>query len=531
MAVIQISKMQVRRGQTALTGFPQLSSGELGWSIDTQELYIGNGSVDEGAPAVGNTQLITEHNINNFFKYAENAYQYKDDARARVRSIQSKLDDFITLNDLVDISTTTYHTEAIQTAINLVSERGTPLVIPENNYIITGTIYIPSKVELRGAGPEKTVITNISTASTFQTIDSNNLTFSDGSYANAGAPRNIRINGITFVNSSSNALPILQLDCVSDTSIEGCEFIGDIAATAVTSTMVTAINFRDVSGYPSNKTDNVVIENCIFYKLGTAVKSDYDIANVLIKDNKFYTLDEGITLGKTLTGITPQQYGPQHVNIVHNRFDTVNKQAIYAGSTSTTYYTDINSTDNYFYRVGNFGEGDGVSNQRHEVIRFNSFGNYSRGDTFDRLNLLNLGTSYLASNSTATAKSIVAGPVTLTSKGPQVFNITGSGSSVPMFVFPRSTFQYNNNLNNQIITLEYTINKPAVPMVRKGTLDVVVSGSSATVTDHFSTNNDIEGDKVTFTADVDATRNLVIVKQNNQSAYLGNIIYTYTVRQ
>ena len=60
MAVVQISRIQNRRGKKfSQTGFPQLASGELGWAIDTQELYIGNGSVSEGAPAVVNTKLIT----------------------------------------------------------------------------------------------------------------------------------------------------------------------------------------------------------------------------------------------------------------------------------------------------------------------------------------------------------------------------------------------------------------------------------------------------------------------------------------
>ena len=54
MAVVQISKIQIRRGRKNTgSGLPQLSSGELGWAIDSQELYIGNGAVAEGAPTVG----------------------------------------------------------------------------------------------------------------------------------------------------------------------------------------------------------------------------------------------------------------------------------------------------------------------------------------------------------------------------------------------------------------------------------------------------------------------------------------------
>ena len=62
MAVIQISKIQVRRGQkNSGIGVPQLSSAEFAWAVDSQELFIGNGSVAEGAPAVGNTKILTEH--------------------------------------------------------------------------------------------------------------------------------------------------------------------------------------------------------------------------------------------------------------------------------------------------------------------------------------------------------------------------------------------------------------------------------------------------------------------------------------
>ena len=60
MAVVQISRIQVRRGQANQgSGIPQLAGGELGWAVDEQELYIGNGSVAEGAPQVGNSKIIS----------------------------------------------------------------------------------------------------------------------------------------------------------------------------------------------------------------------------------------------------------------------------------------------------------------------------------------------------------------------------------------------------------------------------------------------------------------------------------------
>jgi len=59
MAVIQISKIQVRRGLQE--NLPQLASGEMGWSIDERRLYIGNGTLVEGAPVVGVTEILTQY--------------------------------------------------------------------------------------------------------------------------------------------------------------------------------------------------------------------------------------------------------------------------------------------------------------------------------------------------------------------------------------------------------------------------------------------------------------------------------------
>jgi hypothetical protein len=61
MAVVQISQIKHRRGTSE--NLPQLASAELGWSVDTQELYIGNGTLAEGAPEIGNTRILTTNDI------------------------------------------------------------------------------------------------------------------------------------------------------------------------------------------------------------------------------------------------------------------------------------------------------------------------------------------------------------------------------------------------------------------------------------------------------------------------------------
>lgn len=59
MAVIQIAKIQVRRGLQE--DLPNLDAGEFGWSTDTLRLFIGNGSTGDPdyAPVPGNTEVLT----------------------------------------------------------------------------------------------------------------------------------------------------------------------------------------------------------------------------------------------------------------------------------------------------------------------------------------------------------------------------------------------------------------------------------------------------------------------------------------
>jgi hypothetical protein len=60
MSLHQNSKVKVRAGLQQ--NLPQLSKGELGWAIDTQRLFIGNGEVVDGAPYAGNTEISTVPN-------------------------------------------------------------------------------------------------------------------------------------------------------------------------------------------------------------------------------------------------------------------------------------------------------------------------------------------------------------------------------------------------------------------------------------------------------------------------------------
>ena len=70
MAIVQISQIKHRHG--VQSDLPQLATAELGWSVDTRKLYIGNGTLGEGAPEIGNTEILTEYsNLPNYTVYSQ----------------------------------------------------------------------------------------------------------------------------------------------------------------------------------------------------------------------------------------------------------------------------------------------------------------------------------------------------------------------------------------------------------------------------------------------------------------------------
>lgn len=59
MAIVQISRISHRSG--LYQNLPQLSKAELGYSVDTRQLFIGNGTLNDGAPSTGNTEILTQY--------------------------------------------------------------------------------------------------------------------------------------------------------------------------------------------------------------------------------------------------------------------------------------------------------------------------------------------------------------------------------------------------------------------------------------------------------------------------------------
>jgi len=300
MAIVQISRIQHRRGRKLSgSGMPQLASGEIGWAIDTQELYIGNGSVSEGAPAVGNTKVLTEHD--SIFTLAEQ-YIYKPDvvqtgASSSVpvaRTLQERLDDFVTATSFGAVGDgVTNDTAALQRAIDQLfinaatkanpSSRVT-LYIPAGTYLITAPLRVSSYVTLAGAGKNKTIIVS-TTSALLETVNSDST---PGDYEShdldtaLNQPRNLNISGITF-RANNVAYPAWQLYNVKSSIFDDISF-SSLWETGDTEGQNRAIDLRSLS------TAFNTIKNCTFDYIdeqGINVDNgDYNLSY----SNKFYNV-------------------------------------------------------------------------------------------------------------------------------------------------------------------------------------------------------------------------------------------------
>jgi hypothetical protein len=212
MAVVQISKIQVRRGQkNSGIGVPQLSSAEFAWAVDTQELFIGNGSVAEGAPAVGNTKILTEHD--NILELAASYRFAADDTSITLsvpRGLQSKIDEIqvsvVDFGAVPDGSTDS--TLAFTTALNELFKNANDkfkkiLLVPNGVYLFLNDLIIPSRVLIRGENPDETVLE----------IGNNNIVFQDVS----GRPQGIVIENLTIDHNDGQTVI---------TNSEACTFRG-----------------------------------------------------------------------------------------------------------------------------------------------------------------------------------------------------------------------------------------------------------------------------------------------------------------
>lgn len=490
MAVVQISRIQVRRGKAnAGTGFPQLASGEFGWAIDSQELFIGNGSVAEGSPGVGNTKILTANDISgqtNLLALIQYVYRAKDttiitgaDANNPVsRIIQDRFDDRVSTREFgVTGDGTTDDTVALQRAIDQLflnsstkasadtsagASARVVLEIPAGIYKITSTIYVPSYATLRGDGADKTIfyfdpVTGY-TGPAIQFVNDTSTIGSPDVISNTQSttqPRGIYLTGVS-IHSPSGENTCLQLDSVRDSLFENINLQGDWANTFNASCVGIALNATTTLV----TCEHNIFRNIKFTGFSYAVYAKNDIRNNVFEDCYVTDVRQGFMLGLGADGSTTGQvYGPRETTIIGCKFFNVKWHAVYVdrGTGNTT-------RDCKFVNVGCNGAGN--TGAEYPQVFYKTYGNSSQNDQSDRANDLatsNLATPYVPE---------LGGHGTYTSYGSKQITLGQITSPVLAFRLPCSTDQYGLPIGSVSYSINYFYKSTSNSFTRAGVITV-----------------------------------------------------------
>jgi hypothetical protein len=422
MPIIEIAKIQVRRGQELQTGniaqwtTATLAAGEFAWAEDTQNLYIGK-SMDEGANSDNPTRILTENDLSTVFQLASagvslntsTAYRYKaslpigtgiNELLSTTSSYSTKLDNWVSLTDFApngmlpsDI------TNVLQNAIGIVTNGNTgggvvfgqpfssAIKIPAGTWNINTTTDLPPYTKLIGEGIGMTNLVFIGENTgepMFQTVDAYGNSYILGMYPDGGYnATNIQLKdmSISYSQGYLPSSPLLSLDNVQYVNIE------NVAFNATTSTYGFSVGIRIQNNIPSNGVDpffvatkNINIENCVFDGLSCGIYNAAlsTVTNITVKNNQFYSLVNGLlsyTLGPTSASL--------NAVIDSNSFESILGSALVIGTSTNVQVSSVVSSNNSFRNVGN-GPSGGETNQTGPVVTFNDIGSQSVNDYFER---------------------------------------------------------------------------------------------------------------------------------------------------
>lgn len=504
MAIVQISRVQVRRGRkNSGTSVPQLASGELGWAIDARELYIGNGSVAEGAPTVGNTKILTEHDdlLQLIGQYAYrnvdgSGIQTGSDTTPVFRSIQDRLDDHVTIksfgavgNGVYNKLTNTYtlitdDTASIQRAIDQLylndTSEGLPkgrvvLELPPGIYTISDSLKIPPYATLRGAGKDKTIIVQTGNYPVIQTVGS--TTTNVAGYVGLinmdleNQPRFIEICDLTLATTVETD-PIAVLNATVNSVFCNVKFLGSWEVDVDAPSTVLVENNCGVQlvarSNPVTCKDNI-FDSCDFVNLSYGINSTYDITSNVFKECLFEFCGVGVIFGQSIDALVAgRQVGPSQNKFIDSKFVDILRYGIKidAGQSNS-------SSNNKYISVGNDG-GDSRT-AAYPVLYFSDASNVSFNDYFERSTQLTYKVGYNASRYI----SEVSGKVTSDHKYNTQIMLSPNTLNSTLMRLPGN--------ESSRIRVHYVYHSDINSLIRQGTMYILVDkfNDNVSITDEF----------------------------------------------
>ena len=405
MAIVTISQIKHRRGIKGTDPMPQLASAELGWAVDEQGLYIGNGTIAEGAPQIGNTEILTEHSslsalISDYtyggpFVGAVGIQTGPGAGSPVERPQDDRLDDNVNVRGYGAPGLTAALTLAAlnrvitQHAQGPTNQYWTTIYVPAGTYDIDGPLQLPSNVRLVGDGYNSTIINRTNAGAVLEIGETGVET----------DPSNIYISGIGFTTDDADS-SVAAIRGANNILFDRVSFNGLDPNTLALSNGNACVLFSEGGSPATNPTFNIKFVRCLFtgntYGVASGLPSDGDvrgdISNIIIENCAFDDLYKSIVIGKNAdSGFAV----PSAWRISLSIFDNITKHGIHCYRAK-----HITSGMNHFADVGNnqagvgspatgiivFGDTDADDgNPLTALVDITNYENcYSIGDTFDR---------------------------------------------------------------------------------------------------------------------------------------------------
>ena len=350
MAIISISRIQHRRGLRA--DLPtNLNEAELGWCLDTRELFIGNGNT-----YTGNSQILTQWGPND--QLIKHAYIGDTGISAvtgpTYRTLGSILDDTLCVKDYGATGNgVTDDTAAIQAAIEdewarisadpyAYAQSRNSIYFPAGTYVISASINLYPYTTLTGDGVDRSIIQLQSgfVGPVLRTADSLGQVGANIGTNGGIIPTSISVVGFSLDGSVDVINPVVLLQRCNNISMASCKLIG---------------------GWVQGGTNTSAGNAITIESLGTAVTTEYLSFNDITATNVVYGLYSDdpidyITVSESL--LTNSYYGigllnggddgPRYTKISNNTFNNIDSY----GLRVTTQRRGVTSLNNVYTTVG-----------------------------------------------------------------------------------------------------------------------------------------------------------------------------------